>query len=91
MAIIVTYDIPSKHSELKEEMFELGYVDEIAGSENCDKIYLPNTTLYHATKKAAEARDDVKLVCKKLSVSLDRCIATQWGPNWASICGQPFK
>ena len=90
MAIIVTYDIPSKHVEFKKQMFQLGYKDQIPG-EKCKIIYFPNTTLYHATKSAEEARDDAQSVTTNLRVSLERCIATQWGPNWAVLCGEPFK
>jgi hypothetical protein len=91
MAIIITYDIPSKHVEFKKEMFQLGYKDQIPGTTNCKIIYFPNTTLYHATKEAGVARDEAKGICKKLDIELERCVATQWGPNWAAVCGEPFK
>lgn len=90
MAIIITYDVPSKHVELKAAMKKLGYVDQIPG-ETCKIIYFPNTTLYHSSKAASEAREDVKAISTKLGVELERCVSTQWGPNWAAICGEPFK
>lgn len=90
MVSVVTYDIPSKHVDFKKLMFQMGYKDQIVHT-NSKIIYFPNTTLYHATKGAEEARDDAKNVADKLGVYLERCIATQWGPNWAAIYGEPFK
>lgn len=90
MATIITYDIPSKHTEFKSLMFQLGYKDRLAGT-TCKVIYFPNTTLYHPDKSAESAREDARSIAGKLSVILERCIATQWGPNWAAICGEPFK
>lgn len=90
MAIIITYDIPSKHVEFKNEMKKLGFKDQIPGS-NCQIIYFPNTTLYHLSKEASEARDLAKEICLKLGIKLERCVSTQWGENWAVVCGEPFK
>jgi hypothetical protein len=89
MAIIITYDIPTKHLEFKKAMFSLGYKDQIPGKE-CEIIYFPNTTLYHETKTAKEARNEAKRECEKLKVNLERCLATKW-IGWAAICGEPFK
>lgn len=90
MAVIITYDIPYKHREFKEKMFDLGYKDKIPGTK-CKTIYFPNTTLYHPTKTAEEARDDAQKVCNNIGVKLERCVATQWGPNWAAMCGESFS
>ncbi len=89
MASIATYDIPSKHEELKKELFDLGYKAQIAGT-NCELIYFPNTTVYHETKTPREARENVQTICVKLKIKLERCIATSW-IGWAAICGEPFK
>ncbi len=48
-------------------------------------------SLYHSSKTALQAREDVQAVCRKLQINLERCIATQWGPDWAAICGEDFK
>jgi hypothetical protein len=90
MESIVTYDIPAKHRELKKAMFALGYKDQIPGIKNCKIIYFPNTVLYHASKTAEEAIDDVKATCKSLAVELERCVATKWD-DWYAICGEDFK
>jgi len=89
MAIIITYDVPSKHVELKAAMKKMGYVDQIPG-ETCKIIYFPNTILHHSSKTASEARDEVQEVCTKLGIELERCVATLW-TGWSAICGEPFK
>jgi hypothetical protein len=89
MAIIITYDVPSKHVDLKAAMKKQGYVDQIP--HDGKSIYLPNTTLYHPTKKAEQAREDVKQACVQLNVKLERCVSTQSGPDWSAIWGEPFK
>jgi len=90
MAIIITYDIPSKHREFKEKMFGLGYKDRIPGIKNCETIYFPNTTLYHASKSAQTAREEAKTIAQVLGISLERCVSTIWS-DWAAVCGEPFK
>jgi len=90
MATVLTYDIPTKHVEFKKLMFQLGYKDQITEA-TCKVIYFPNTVLYHPIKSAETARDEALSIAKKLNVNLERCIATQWGPNWAALCGEPFK
>ncbi len=67
MAIIVTYDVPSKHRELKKIRFEQGYKDRIFDSKNI-LIHFPNTTLYHATKTATQAREDETATCLNLQI-----------------------
>lgn len=93
MAIIVTYDVPEKHIALKKALFQQGYTDKIIHRDENGKdkyIYLPNTTVYHSTKDAKQGRDDVQANCNGLNIKLERCISTQWGPNWAAIYGEPF-
>jgi hypothetical protein len=92
MPTLVTYDITSKHREVKETLKsdKYGYKDQIQGEKNCKIIYFPNTTLYHATKTPLQAREEVQAVCKALGVTLERCVATPWGPGWAAICGEDF-
>ncbi len=89
MAVIVTYDVPSKHTELKTALKQLGYVDQIPGV-TCKIIYFPNTTLFHKTKTSLQAREDVQSICTNLGVKLERCVATIWD-DWAAICGEDFK
>lgn len=88
MKTIITYDITDKHFEFKSEMFKLGYVDRFVNSGRT--VYLPNTTLIHKSKSAVQCKDDAKSVSIKLKVKLERCISSQFGPDWAGIFGEPF-
>lgn len=88
MKTIITYDITDKHVEFKSEMFKLGYVDRFVNSSKT--VYLPNTTLIHRTKDASQCKDDAKSISSKLQVKLERCISTQFGPDWSGIFGEPF-
>lgn len=90
MAIIITYDIPSKHQEFKEMMFKPGYKDSIPGITICKTIYFPNTTLYHESTSARNAVNDAESVCKQLGISLTRCVSTEWN-SWYAMCGEPFS
>jgi len=88
MPIIITYDIPIKHHQLKAAMFRLGYEDRISGT-SCKFIYFPETTLYHGIKTPDEARIDLLTECKKLTIPVERCVATKW-IDWSALCGEPF-
>lgn len=88
MAIIITYDVPSKHTELKKEMAKLGYTKTIINQGR--PINLPNTTLHHPTKTADQALTDIKGVTSTLGIKLERCIATVW-ESWAAIWGEPLN
>ena len=71
MAIIISYDINAKHTEFKNRMKGMGYKDVIKGIENCDKIYFPNTTLYHSTKTASKVVDNARNLCEELNINLE--------------------
>lgn len=89
MPIIVTYDVPKEHTPLKQSLFKLGYSDKIVHVDEKGVnryIYLPNTTLYHPTKTAEQARIDVQTACKNLNIELERCVSTLW-TGWAAIWG----
>lgn len=89
MSTIITYDIPSKHREFKEKMFAMGYKETFKDHKGLI-VYLPNTTLLHENKDATSAKDDAKRVCLILNISLERCISSQFGPDWAGIYGIPL-
>lgn len=93
MAIIVTYDVPSRHVELKKLLFEKGYTEKIAHFQNgiYKSIFMPNTTVYHPTKTAQQGRDDLNTFTTALQIKLERCVSTQWGPDWAAMYGEPFS
>ena len=88
MKTLINYDITSKHVEFKEEMFRLVYVEKFVNSQKY--VYLPNTTLIHSSKDSVQCRDDARKVSAILGVKLERCISTNFGPDWAGIHGEPF-
>jgi len=92
MPIIVTYDVPSRHVDLKKLLFARGYTDRITNFQSgvYKDIHLPNTTVYHPTKSSTQGREDLQVCTTELQIRLERCIATQWGPDWAAIYGVPF-
>lgn len=81
MATIITYDLANKHTEVKEAMYGLGYSYRFAHEGKW--IVLPNTTLYHATKTPATARDELRAICSRMGATLERAFATEMH-NWAS-------
>ncbi|WP_333575216.1 MULTISPECIES: hypothetical protein [Sphingobacterium] len=90
MATIITYDIPSKHREFKQKMFELGYKQVFKDAKGKD-VNLPNTTLLHQTKSSENALNDATQTCFALNISLERCITCQFGPDWSGIYGVPLN
>lgn len=85
--------MPTKHVEVKKALFALGYIEKLPHS-NASKpngiIYLPNTCVYHNTKTSEQAINDMQAITKQLSIELERCVATQWGPDWSAVWGKPF-
>lgn len=88
MKTIITYDITDKHVEFKSEMFRLGYIDRFLDSNKI--VYLPNTTLIHKTKDSRQCTEDARSISSKLLIKLERCISSQFGPDWTGIYGEPF-
>jgi hypothetical protein len=70
MASILTFDVAEKHIELKKALIDLGY----------------NTTLYHPNKTPEQAVVDVQMVCERLKIHLDHCLATNW-IKWHAMTG----
>ena len=90
MATIITYDIPSRHREVKQAMFQRGYVESFY--DNTGRlVYLPNTTLYHRTNSPNTVLNELKDVCLRLGVHLERCITTGLSNDWTGVYGEPFK
>jgi len=70
--VLISYDINKSHTEVKTAMQELNYYDNFK-FEGQAKVYeLPNTTLWHKTKTTNQAIADLKGICSKLNVTLER-------------------
>ncbi|GGB73217.1 hypothetical protein GCM10007424_11400 [Flavobacterium suaedae] len=73
--VLISYDINKSHTQVKTELESLGYSDNFKYKNGVHRYYLPNTTLWHSRKSSTQAMNDLKTVCKKLNVVLDKGIA----------------
>lgn len=74
--IIISYDVDSKHFDIKSEMKKNGY-SETWNYPNQQSHTLPNTTLWHSNKSTDGAIADIKSVCSRLNVKLEKAIAVK--------------
>lgn len=74
--IIVSYDVNKLHVDVKNAMKLLGY-NEKWNYPNDKSYYLPNTTLWHSNKSSNQGISDLKIVCSRLGVSLEKAIAVK--------------
>lgn len=75
-SVLISYDINKYHIDVKDAMINLGY----RTSWNNDKqptYYLPNTTLWHSNKSSNQSIFDLKNICIKLGVTLEKAIAVK--------------
>jgi hypothetical protein len=74
--VIISYDINRYHTDVKNEMMNLGY--RTVWSYTGEPIYhLPNTTLVHQSKSSDQAMADLKNICLRLSVTLEKAVAVK--------------
>jgi len=75
--VLMSYDIDKSHTQVKTDLEVLGYLERFKHN-NDPKIYtLPNTTLWHPTKSSNQAMIDLKMVCTKLKVTLEKVITVK--------------
>lgn len=99
MNTIITYDIaegdgkPSKHTEVKNAMKELGYQDFFWWTDpktNAKhKVYLPNTTLWKSDKTPSDAKNELLKVAKGKGAEIERVIAVELS-HWSAEFGKPY-
>jgi hypothetical protein len=87
MAVLLTYDVNSKHGEVKNTLINsYGYAKSIRGTvlntNTAAETDLPNTTVYHPTKSAATACSDIVAVTASLSVVLEKYAAFEVTGTW---------
>lgn len=75
-AILISYDINKYHTDVKDAMIELGYSNSWR-YDNQPTYYLPNTTLWHSNKSSNQAIFDLKNICTRLGVTLEKAIAVK--------------
>ncbi len=73
-AILVSYDINRLHIEVKNAMKALGYTDN--WHYGTGKTYqLPNTTLWKNNISSNQAISDLKSICARFNVLLEKAVA----------------
>ena len=75
--VVISYDINKSHTQVKDDMIDLGYFDYFTLSGSNKKYYLPNTTLWHKSKSSNQAMSDLKAVCRNLGVTLEKAISVK--------------
>lgn len=75
-AIVISYDINRLHNEVKNTMTNLGYTQSWRYGQG-KEYQLPNTTLWHLNKSSDQAISDLKIVCNRLNVNLEKAIAVK--------------
>jgi len=87
MDIIISYDIKRNHTEIKNELKQLGYHDTIAGVNRSTNApvdqALPNTTLIkYGASSTGVILAQVLGVINKHNGGLDRIFCAQLAPNF---------
>ncbi|PJJ64052.1 hypothetical protein [Chryseobacterium geocarposphaerae] len=73
--VLISYDVNTKHSEVKNALLALNYSDYfILDGKRYD---LPNTTLFHREKSSDQAMADLRRVCSNLYVTLEKAVAVK--------------
>jgi hypothetical protein len=79
--VILTYDLDSKHTEVKSNMQERGYFTRLTLADN--KTYtLPNTTLYKSGISTDQALLDIKYASEEEGAKLEKVLAVL-SSDWA--------
>ena len=73
-AVLISYDINRLHTDVKDRMKNLGYLENWY-YPNQITYYMPNTTLWHKSKTSDAALSDLENVCYQLGVTLDKAVA----------------
>lgn len=84
--VLITYDIDSKHTEVRKSLIEdYDFEEKIVG--NNGPSFLPNTTLYKKSTTKQNALSTLKSVCKSKGANLKRAISLECS-NWQALLGE---
>lgn len=75
--VLISYDVNRLHPEVKSAMLQLGYSINWRETNNTPVYVLPNTTLWHTNKSSNQGIADIKAVCLRLGVTLEKAIAVK--------------
>ena len=89
MAIIITYDLSGRWTDIKNYMINnKGYFKAFTNQEGT--VNLPETTLFHPNKSTDDAIRDLKAVASAHGEHVKRAIATYLRTDWHAIQGEPL-
>lgn len=74
--VIISYDVNTGHTQVKDAMKQKGYRDVWTNFEG-KRYQLPNTTLRHESKSSGQALGDLRVVCSGLRVTLEKAVAVR--------------
>lgn len=75
--VVLSYDINKLHTDVKTAMKAIGYLENWKHYNNGLSYQLPNTTLWKPNTTSDQAIVDIKTVCSKLSVTLEKALAVK--------------
>lgn len=75
--VLISYDIKSKHNEVRQKLEDLGYADSFNFKNETITYNLPNTTFWHHNKSSNQAMLDLKAICSQLNINLEKAITVR--------------
>lgn len=76
-SIVISYDIDSMHTEVKDALKEMGYSTSFRYKDKKEIYELPNTTLWHTKKSSTQAMADLESVCLNFNATLEKAICVK--------------
>ncbi len=73
--IILSYDVSGKWDAVRSELWEMQYSSSTINLAAMRTYELPNTTMWHEQKTVSQAIEDLKSICVKLNISLEKAVA----------------
>lgn len=87
--VLITYDIDSKHTNVRNSLInDYGFKEYVVSSNN-NKCYLPNTTLYKSMTTKESCFQTLQNVCKDKEAILVRAISIKV-TDWWAYSEEPF-
>ncbi|MBB6502932.1 hypothetical protein [Pedobacter cryoconitis] len=75
--VLISYDINKSHTQVKTALEALGYSDKFKNINDPKTYMLPNTTLWHDKKNSNQAMSELRTVCAKLDVVLEKAVTVK--------------
>ena len=73
--VILCYNIAEKHEEVKKALLDMGYFEDFWIFKTEKKYTLTEGTLWHPKKRVSEATKDIKAICNRLNIVLQKSFA----------------